>query len=90
MQGMERIGTGYIGLGQPAPGLGGCETPRIKLAKEIGRGRKGNILRVLDESIIGLSLFDTAKLIQLLEEFAAKGNSVIAIDHDTIVLSSCD
>ena len=87
---MERIGMGYIGLGQPAPSLSGGEAQRIKLAKEIGRRRKGNILYVLDEPTTGLSLYDTQKLIQLLDELVAKGNSVIAIEQDPLVLSSCD
>jgi len=87
---MERIGMGYIGLGQPTPTLSGGEAQRIKLAKEIGRRRKGNILYVLDEPTTGLSLYDTAKLIQLLDELIANGNSAIVIEHDPDVLSSCD
>ncbi len=87
---MERIGMGYIGLGQPTPTLSGGESQRIKLAKEIGRRRKGNILYVLDEPTTGLSLYDTAKLIGLLDELVAGGSSAIVIEHDPIVLSSCD
>lgn len=90
LQVMERIGMGYIKLGQPTPTLSGGEAQRIKLAKEIGRRRKGNILYVLDEPTTGLSLYDTAKLIQLLDELVAKGNSVIVIEHDPAVLSVCD
>ncbi len=87
---MGRIGMGYIKLGQPTPTLSGGEAQRIKLAKEIGRRRKGNILYVLDEPTTGLSLYDTAKLIQLLDELVTKGNSVIVIEHDVEVLTSCD
>lgn len=87
---MERIGMGYIELGQPTPTLSGGEAQRIKLAREIGKRRKGHILYVLDEPTAGLSLYDTAKLIRLLDELAAKGNSVIVIEHDTDVLSWCD
>jgi excinuclease UvrABC ATPase subunit len=87
---MERIGMGYIELGQPTPTLSGGESQRIKLAKEIGRRRKGNILYALDEPTTGLSLYDTAKLIQLLDELVAKGNSIIVIEHDPVVLSACD
>jgi excinuclease ABC subunit A len=87
---MDRIGMGYIRLGQPTPTLSGGEAQRIKLAKEIGRRRKGNILYMLDEPTTGLSLYDTAKLIQLLDELVAKGNSVIVIEHDPVVLDSCD
>jgi excinuclease ABC subunit A len=87
---LDRIGMGYIKLGQPTPTLSGGESQRIKLAKEIGRRRKGNILYVLDEPTTGLSLYDTAKLIQLLDELVAKGNSVLVIEHDPQVLSVCD
>jgi excinuclease ABC subunit A len=45
---------------------------------------------VLDEPTTGLSLFDTAMLIELLDELVAKGNSVIVIEHDPAVLTSCD
>lgn len=87
---LDRIGMGYIELGQPTPSLSGGEAQRIKLAREIGRRRKGNILYVLDEPTTGLSLFDTAKLIQLLDELVAKGNSVIVVEHDLSVLNVCD
>ena len=90
LQVLERIGMGYIGLGQPTPSLSGGESQRIKLAKEIGRRRKGNILYVMDEPTTGLSLYDTAKLIDLLDGLVAGGSSAIVIEHDPIVLSSCD
>ncbi len=90
LQVMERIGMGYIGLGQPTPTLSGGESQRIKLAKELGRRRKGNILYVLDEPTTGLSLYDTARLIELLDELVAGGNSAIVVEHDPVVLSSCD
>ncbi len=87
---MQRMGMGYIQLGQPTPTLSGGEAQRIKLGKEIGRRRKGNILYVLDEPTTGLSLYDTANLIELLDELIKQGNSVVVIEHDPDVLSSCD
>ncbi|MFZ6030803.1 MAG: excinuclease ABC subunit UvrA [Chloroflexota bacterium] len=87
---LERIGMGYIQLGQPTPGLSGGEAQRIKLAKAIGRRQKGNTLYVLDEPTSGLSLYDTAKLIRLLDELVLKGNSVIVVEHDLSVLAACD
>jgi excinuclease ABC A subunit len=90
LQVMDRIGMGYIQLGQATPTLSGGEAQRIKLAREIGRLRKGNILYVLDEPTSGLSLYDTAKLIELLDELVQQGNSVIVIEHDCAVLNVCD
>lgn len=87
---LDRIGMGYIKLGQPTPTLSGGEAQRIKLAKEIGKKRKGNVLYVLDEPTTGLSLYDTAKLITLLDELVGKGNSVIVVEHDPDLLKVCD
>ena len=87
---LEGIGMGYIKLGQPTTTLSGGEAQRVKLAKEIGRRRKGHILYILDEPTSGLSLYDTAKLLKLLDELVTKGNSVIVIEHDPVVLKSCD
>lgn len=87
---MDRIGMGYIKLGQPTPTLSGGEAQRIKLAKEIGRRRKGNILYIMDEPTTGLSLYDISKLIQLIDELISKGNSVIVIEHNPVVLKACD
>lgn len=87
---LEQTGMGYIRLGQPSSTLSGGEAQRIKLAKEIGRRRKGNILYVLDEPTTGLSLYDTANLLALLDELVRQGNSVIVIEHDPEVLSFCD
>ncbi|MFI2859294.1 excinuclease ABC subunit UvrA [Paenibacillus sp. JSM ZJ436] len=87
---MERIGMGYISLGQPTSTMSGGEAQRLKLSKEIGKQRKGNILYVLDEPTTGLSLYDTAQLITLLNELVESGNSVIVIEHNHEVLESCD
>lgn len=87
---MNRIGMGYIKLGQPTPTLSGGEAQRIKLAKEIGKKRRVNVLYVLDEPTTGLSLYDTAKLIVLLDELVKKGNSVIVVEHDPDLLKVCD
>lgn len=87
---LEQTGMGYITLGQPTATLSGGEAQRIKLAKEIGRRRKGNILYVLDEPTTGLSLHDTVNLLALLDTLVEQGNSIIVIEHDPTVLSYCD
>ncbi len=87
---LEQTGMGYITLGQPTSTLSSGEAQRIKLAKEIGRRRKGNILYVLDEPTTGLSLYDTVNLLALLDTLVKQGNSVIVIEHDPTVLSYSD
>ncbi len=87
---MVRIGMGYLSLGQPTSTMSGGEIQRLKLAKEIGKQRNGNILYVLDEPTTGLSMYDTAQLIKLLDELLVNGNSVIVIEHNLDILKSCD
>jgi excinuclease ABC A subunit len=87
---LDRIGMGYITLGQPAPTLSGGEAQRIKLAKELGKARKGNSLYILDEPTVGLSFYDAVKLMELLEQLVKEGNSVIIIEHDPQILAYTD
>lgn len=87
---LEQMGMGYLTLGQPTSSLSGGEAQRVKLAKELGRQVKGNILYVLDEPTTGLSLYDTTLLLDLLEKLVSSGNSVIVIEHNLEVLRKCD
>lgn len=87
---LEQMGMGYLTLGQPSSSLSGGEAQRVKLAKELGQQLKGNVLYVLDEPTTGLSLYDTALLLKLLDQLVASGNSVIVIEHNVEVLKSCD
>ncbi len=87
---LEQMGMGYLTLGQPSSSLSGGEAQRVKLAKELGRKLKGNMLYVLDEPTTGLSLYDTALLLKLLDHLVASGNSVIVVEHNVEVLKSCD
>ncbi|WDV48073.1 ATP-binding cassette domain-containing protein [Clostridiaceae bacterium M8S5] len=87
---LESVGMGYIKLGQTTPTLSGGEAQRIKLAKEIGKRQKGDILYILDEPTVGLSPYDINKLVILLDELVKNGNSVIVVEHDIELLSICD
>lgn len=87
---LEQMGMGYLTLGQPTSSLSGGEAQRVKLAKELGQLRGGNMLYVLDEPTNGLSLYDTALLLKLLDQLVTSGNSVIVIEHNIEVLKNCD
>lgn len=88
---LDRVGMGYIGLGQKTPTISGGEAQRIKLAKELGKsGSNKNNVYILDEPTTGLSFSDAEKLIYLLKELVDGGNTVIVTEHDPYVLSNCD
>lgn len=88
---MQRVGMGYIKLGQKTPTISGGESQRIKLAKELSKGQVANdTLYILDEPTTGLSFSDREKLMTLIQELVDKGNTVIITEHDPYVLSNCD
>ena len=94
---LQRVGMGYIKLGQATPTISGGESQRIKLAKELSRGqgsfggKKGSgTLYILDEPTTGLAFADEEKLLTLLNELVDCGASVLVTEHDPFILSNCD
>lgn len=90
LQTLERVGLGYITLGQKTPTISGGESQRIKLAKELSKQGGKDCLYVLDEPTTGLSFSDTERLMKLMLELTEAGNTVLVIEHDPAVLSNCD
>ncbi|MGH6814116.1 MAG: excinuclease ABC subunit UvrA, partial [Hyphomicrobiaceae bacterium] len=87
---LRRVGLGYIHIGQQATTLSGGEAQRIKLAKELSRRSTGRTLYILDEPTTGLHFHDVAKLLEVLHELAAAGNTVVVIEHNLEVVKTAD
>lgn len=87
---LNDVGLGYIQLGQPAPSLSGGEAQRVKLATELARKATGKTLYILDEPTSGLHFEDIKKLLVVLIELVAKGNTVLVIEHNMDVIRNSD
>lgn len=86
----QKVGLGYLSLGQSATTLSGGEAQRIKLAKELGKQPYGHTLYLLDEPTKGLHPHDVKKLVALLNELVANGNTVICVEHNLDVMAMSD
>ncbi len=87
---LERVGLGYLRLGQGAPDLSGGEAQRIKLATELSRKSTGKTLYILDEPTVGLHFEDIRKLLEILDDLIERGNSVLMVEHNTDVIRYAD
>jgi excinuclease ABC subunit A len=86
---LERVGLGYITLDRQARTLSGGEAQRVSLTSALGTSLTGALF-VLDEPTVGLHVSDIPPLIDAMRELARRGNVVLVIEHEPVVLRACD
>ncbi|RPJ11709.1 MAG: excinuclease ABC subunit A, partial [Deltaproteobacteria bacterium] len=86
---MLEVGLDYLTLDRTAASLSGGESPRIRLATQIGSSLVG-ILYILDEPSIGLHPRDHLRLLGTLKRLRDLGNTVIVVEHDEETIRAAD
>jgi excinuclease ABC subunit A len=87
---LQRVGLGYVKVGQPATTLSGGEAQRVKLSRELSKRATGRTLYMLDEPTTGLHFHDVKKLLEVLHELVENGNTVVVIEHNLEVIKTAD
>ena len=89
---LEKVGLGYLTLGQPLNTLSGGESQRLKLVKYLSDVRKGHTPSILliDEPTTGLHMQDVERLIRCLRDVVLAGHSLFVIEHNLQVIRASD
>lgn len=88
---LQKVGLGYVQLGQASSTLSGGEAQRVKLASYLGRGQSdSHILFIFDEPTTGLHFHDIHKLLAAFNALVEKGHTVIIIEHNLDIVKTSD
>jgi excinuclease ABC subunit A len=85
----QRVGLGYLALGQSMSSLSGGECQRVRLALALTEG-PARALYVLDEPTTGLHPADIEVLLQCLEDLLDAGASIVVVEHNLDFIRRAD
>ncbi|MFH5804246.1 ABC-ATPase UvrA, partial [Alienimonas sp. DA493] len=89
LDGLRRVGLGYLGLDRRAGTLSGGEYRRARLAGALGERVSGACF-VLDEPTVGLHPADADRLWNVLVELRDAGNTTVLVEHDPDLIRRAD
>jgi excinuclease ABC subunit A len=87
---LQKLGLGYLKLGQPLSTLSGGEAQRLKIAEILSQIRSEKALILLDEPTVGLHLKDIEKLISSLKYLKEMGHTIVVVEHHPEIILSSD
>jgi excinuclease ABC subunit A len=88
---LQRVGLGYIKLGQSSSTLSGGESQRVKLASFLIRGNsEAPRLFIFDEPTTGLHFHDIKKLLRSFTELINNGHSILVVEHNLEIIKNAD
>lgn len=91
MKPLQKVGLGYVKLGQSSSILSGGESQRVKLASFLAKDKNSKpTVFVFDEPTTGLHIYDIDVLLKAINELIDHGHTVIIIEHNTDVIKAAD
>jgi excinuclease UvrABC ATPase subunit len=88
---LDRVGLGYLSIGQSLDTLSGGERQRLLLAHHLADTDTSDALRiVLDEPTAGLHGSDVDRLLALCDDLVDSGATLILVEHNQRVIAHAD
>jgi excinuclease ABC subunit A len=87
---LQRVGLGYLRLGQPAPTLSAGEAQRLMLAARLRQRHARPMLYLFDEPTTGLHGLEVVRLLGCIEDLVEKGHTIVIIEHNIDFVSRAD
>ena len=87
---IEKVGLGYIKLGQASTTLSGGEAQRVKLAYELNTRINKDAIYILDEPSTGLHQDDINRLLNVIYQIRDAGATVVIIEHNLDMIKTAD
>ncbi|TDE56419.1 excinuclease ABC subunit UvrA [Nonomuraea mesophila] len=89
LDGMNKIGLGYLTLSRATTTLSGGESQRVKMVRHLGSSLT-EMTYVVDEPSVGLHPTDVESMIKILVRLRDSGNTVLVVEHDPVVMAHAD
>jgi excinuclease ABC subunit A len=86
---VQKLGLGYLRLGQPLSTYSGGEAQRLKLARALAENHAGSLL-ILDEPSAGLHADEVVRVVEALDAIVTMGGSAIVVEHDLDLVNAAD
>ncbi|MDX1906155.1 MAG: excinuclease ABC subunit UvrA [Bacteroidia bacterium] len=88
---LDRVGLGYLRMGQSTSTLSGGEAQRMKLAFFLSQSAQArNTFYIFDEPTTGLHFEDIRRLLGAIYELIERGNTVLIVEHNMDVIKCAD
>ncbi len=87
---LQKVGLGYIKIGQSTQTLSGGESQRLKISKELNRAKAKSTIYFLDEPTTGLHPNEISLLIEIIDDLIESGSGVVMIEHNLDMIAASD
>lgn len=87
---LNKVGLGYLRMGQSTDTFSGGEAQRMKLAFFLTQRNATGTFYIFDEPTTGLHFDDIKKLLFAINQLVEKGNTVLIIEHNLDVIKCAD